>query len=99
MEPVIFQSSKFKAMIKLTEQELMARAKKLYFDRNKKIKEMYADEFGRFSYNKGNLLEINKGKDIAVLLITKEAVSGVSTKDVPVYDNAEDKKKLKSKKQ
>ena len=52
-------------------------AKALYFT-NPLVKEVFADEFGRFSYTKDNLLQINDRKGVKVVRITREMVSKTS---------------------
>jgi hypothetical protein len=47
-------------LARLPEAELKRRAKELYFDKNKNIKVIFADEFGRFSYSKEALIEQNE---------------------------------------
>ncbi len=61
-------------MEKLTEEVLKARAKALYFDKNPKIDKIFVDEFGRFSYNKQNLLEVNKLTDAKVFEIKNKGL-------------------------
>lgn len=80
-------------MEKIEKKILVARAKKLYFEKNPNIKEVYVDVYGRFSFNKGNLLEVNKVKKDEVFLIKRNATTGVKTGDVEVFDNKETKNK------
>jgi len=66
----------------LTNAELNQRAKALYFDKNKEIKEMFVDEYGRFSYTPENLVELNKGSKVKVMKITRDKVSDINTSKV-----------------
>lgn len=87
-------------MKKLSKQELTARAKKLYFDKNKKIEKVFCDENGRFSYNSGNLMTINDGKDVSVFEITRKGTSSINTDKVNSFDKKEDiEKEFKPKKE
>jgi len=77
---------------RLDEQELMLRAKTLYFDRNIEIKEMYVNEFGQFAYLPGNLTEMAKNNGVKVFCLTREACAGI-TGEVPSLDNFKTKEK------
>lgn len=80
---------------KLTESELSARAKVLYFDKNKKIGKIYADEFGRFSYQKGYLIEANKGTDVKIFEINKNGLKVDAEAEKAIKDRT-DLKHLKA---
>jgi hypothetical protein len=69
-------------MERSSQTELKKRAKALYFGENSKIKKIFVDEFGRFSYTKENLVAINKGKDVKVIPLTPEDCAKVSAGDV-----------------
>jgi len=59
---------------RLSEAELTKRAKELYFNRNPKIDVIYADEFGRFSYNQQSLVEQNEAST-GVFAINRKALN------------------------
>jgi len=82
---------------KLSQNVLKARAKKLYFDRNAKITKIYCDEFGRFSYNKQSLLEVNKLIDVEVFEIKAAGLKVDSS--VIVKDLQKDAEKAKAEKE
>jgi len=77
---------------------LVARAKKLYFDKNSKIKHVFVDAFGRFSYNKGNLLEINSITKAEVFKIDKNSIKSINTSEVNDFSNEDTIKKVFGKK-
>ena len=58
---------------RLSEAELVKRAKELYFDHNKKIEKIFVDEYGRFSYEKQSLIEQNS-KEVGVFEIDRKGL-------------------------
>jgi len=76
-------------MKKLEKKELLGRAKKLYFDRNKNIESVFVDEYGRFSYSKAPLLEANKGTDVGIFQIKKDAVKNMDVKEIKNFAHKE----------
>jgi hypothetical protein len=83
-------------MERLSQTELKKRAKKLYFDRNKKIKRVFVDEFGRFSYTPENLKQINQGSGVKIIALTPDDCSKVNTTDVPNLTEEAAKKKAEA---
>lgn len=79
---------------KLSKDEICRRAKTLYFDKNPKIKTIFADEYGRFGYNAQNLVELNRISNAEVFEINKDALKGVKTDDVLDLSKDEDKLKI-----
>ena len=73
---------------KLSETELKARAKALYFDnKNSSAKKIYASQIGQFSYNKNNLLEMHKNDpSMEILEISKEQASKADTSKVKNFN-------------
>jgi len=85
---------------KLDLSELKARAKKLYFEPHKEVKEIFVDEYGRFSYSPSNLVEMNRLNDGKVFKLTRESVKEVKTEDLekltkPAPSNSKDLDKAK----
>ena len=64
---------------RLSESELVKRAKELYFDHNKKIEKIFVDEYGRFSYDKQSLIEQN-GKEVGVFEIDRKGLEAPKPK-------------------
>jgi len=85
-------------MKKVEKNELLSRAKNLYFDKNKNIDVVFADEYGRFSYSKAPLLEANKGTDVAVFSIKKGALNGKSLQNVNDFSKKDHVEKVFNKK-
>ena len=65
----------------LKEEEIIKRAQELYFDHNKKVDVIYADEYGRFSYNKQSLIEQNDSK-VKIFEINRKGIQA-SKKQAP----------------
>lgn len=82
-------------MKRLDSKELAKRAKKLYFDANPNIEEVYVNEFGQFSYNNGALEEINKHREVDVYKITRNSVKNLKT-DIKEENKEEVFKKLQN---
>jgi len=76
-------------MKRLSEKELIKRAKELYFDHNPAITKIAVDEFGRFAYPErvNVLLEQNRHNDGKVFIIDKNGIAET--------DGKEDKKAAK----
>lgn len=61
-------------MKKLTDKQLLEKAKVCYFDKNENLEKIYCNEFGQFAYNNAFLEEPNKHREVKVFMITKENV-------------------------
>jgi len=81
---------------KLSMDELKRRAKALYFDKHDSLKEIHVDDFGRFAFDAGNLVEFNRTTGAKVYKLTREAVDKVDTKGVRDLSKAADVKKVES---
>lgn len=83
-------------MIKLSEQELIRRAKENYFDTNPAIEKIFVNEYGQFSYRQADLEEPYKHTDVKVFLITRKGLENLQKeqsekKEIDMYDEAEEK--------
>lgn len=82
--------------ITLDEKELLSRAKTLYFDKSEELDIIYADEYGRFSYSKGFLLEQTKSSNGKVFEITRKLIK--EAKVCRDLDKESDRKEYKEEK-
>lgn len=80
---------------KLTQTELIKRAKVLYFDKMENLTAIYADEFGRFSYNAQSLIEQNKVSNANVYKIPR---TGKVAKEELKQEKESDKLKAENEK-
>ena len=60
---------------KLDEKEILRRAKVLYFDVMPSLQFIFADEYGRFSYNQQSLLEQNRYPEGTVYRINRDGIA------------------------
>lgn len=73
------------ALEKIKQEDLLSRAKTLYFDKMPTLEKIYADEFGRFSYRQFDLIELNKYNGVNTFEITRKAAEGAKeAKELPV---------------
>lgn len=75
---------------KFTKEELISRAKILYFDKNPKIKAIFANEFGQFSFRNGDLEEINKHREIDIYEISRDQLKSFTPKKVNDFSKKDD---------
>ncbi len=77
-------------MKKVAQSELKKRAKALYFDKLEKLEVVFADEYGRFSYNPETLVEINRKKDVDIFKIDRKDIKGIDATKVVDFSKKDD---------
>jgi hypothetical protein len=87
-----------KNLVKLEQDQLLARAKVLYFDVNPNIEKIFVDEYGHFSYRQNDLLELNRLNNVGVFEVTRKGVSKIDGTNVLVFSKKEDVAKAFGKK-
>jgi len=78
---------------KLSQEEILRRARKLYFDVMPDLQFIFADEYGRFSYRDQSLIEQNRHPETIVFKINR---SGFVKEDVEDVDKEEQLEELKA---